>query len=147
MRDRTAVVEDRPRVSATINITPLVDVCLVLLIIFMVVTPMLHGSAEIALPETPRPPVLAEAENQLTITLERDHGGVKIDRVWTSWQDLPLRLRQAQAAGPDRKVVIKADGRVKYRTVLTILRQLSTAGFRGAGLAVRRLPGGGERQQ
>jgi biopolymer transport protein TolR len=138
-----ALASHRLQVSSKINVTPLVDVCLVLLIVFMVVTPMLHGSGEVALPATPRPSSLPESQNQLTITMPLGRGGVRVGPRWIALKDLAPALEQARREDPDRKVVIMADGRLEYRAVLTVMRQLSEAGFRRAGLAARRQAGGG----
>ncbi|HVT60611.1 MAG TPA: biopolymer transporter ExbD [Thermoanaerobaculia bacterium] len=55
-----------------INVTPLVDVCLVLLIIFMVVTPLPRSAVEVALPETAHPKNMAQVSNQLTVSIKSD---------------------------------------------------------------------------
>jgi biopolymer transport protein ExbD len=125
--------------SAAINVTPLVDVCLVLLILFMVVTPIMHGDAGVDLPATKRPQPLPEPENQLTISIQRD-GGLRLGQDWVSKANLPPALRRAWLRHPDKKVVIKADRRIAYRAVLGVMRDLAETGFRRAGLAATRLP-------
>jgi biopolymer transport protein TolR len=121
-----------------INVTPLIDVCLVLLLIFMVITPMLRRRPDIDLPRTQRPQPLTETARQLTISILPD-GSATLGQHCAAEPDLPAMLRQAHLADADRRVVIQADRRLKYRAVLAVLQQVSQAGFKRAGLATRRL--------
>jgi biopolymer transport protein ExbD len=123
-------------VKSQINVTPLVDVCLVLLIIFMVVTPMLERSALVAPPATRRPKPLPETSRQLTIAIRPD-GGIWIGTDPIAERDLPAALRRAQLRDPDRKVMIRADRKLKYRVVLAAMRAARAAGFSGVGLVTR----------
>jgi biopolymer transport protein ExbD len=132
----------RPRPATTtalraeINVTPLVDVCLVLLIIFMVVTPMLHQEV-VALPETARPERLPERSRQLTLTARAD-GVVRIGSGAVREGDLAAALAAIHAATPDREIVLKADRRLPYREVRRILRQVEQARFTQVGLVTER---------
>jgi biopolymer transport protein ExbD len=123
-------------VRSEINVTPLVDVCLVLLIIFMVVTPLLDaGRAE--LPETSQPESMAQGAHQLEISIRRD-GKVFVADQWVSADHLRGSLAAAHQGRPAAEVVVKADARLRYATVRHLLRDLEQAGFSGAGLATRK---------
>src|SRR5215813_5917651 len=93
-------------VRSDINVTPLVDVCLVLLIIFMVVTPMLQKGVNVALPETPSPEKMPENQKQLDVSVKVD-GSVYVSRNYVLDKDLPNAFRQAHENNPDREVVLK----------------------------------------
>jgi biopolymer transport protein ExbD len=129
-------------VRSQINVTPLVDVCLVLLIIFMVVTPMLSTHDAVLLPQTLQPRPVPEHRRQLTLVIEPD-GAVFMgaSRAPVALDLLPAALRDSLAEAPDRPVVIKADKRLKYRAVRDLMRMLMEAGCPRAGLAVERRPG------
>jgi biopolymer transport protein ExbD len=125
-----------PAIRSEINVTPLVDVCLVLLIIFMVVTPMLTDGGDIALPETIAPDRLPETSRQLDVAIDRGgqvfvaHRPVPVDRLQVVLQDLYER-------SPDRRVVIAADARLAYDQVRHLMRMLNRVGWRGAGIETR----------
>ncbi len=128
---------NRPRQRSEINITPLVDVCLVLLVIFMIVTPLLTQGAPVELPETGRPLALPQRETQLTLVLD-EHGTLSIgDERWargTFDEVLPLRL----AGRSPSDVVLRADGRLAFRDVREVLRLASVAKLEGLGLVTKR---------
>ena len=109
-------------VTSEINVTPLVDVCLVLLIIFMVVTPLLPGTS-VLLPETDEPQSIPERPAQLTITMEHD-GGLLIERNRISEADLVRELSPIYAASPERTIVLKADRRLKYERVREVITRV-----------------------
>ena len=121
--------------KSEINVTPLVDVCLVLLIIFMVVGPML-GQGRAELPETSNPPRMSQTE-QLEVVMESD-GRVFVGDRWIPSQDLLRAVRQVHERSPERKVVIKADRRLRYHEIRGVMRTLCEAGFSSAGLAVQK---------
>ena len=123
-----------PAVRSEINVTPLVDVCLVLLITFMVVTPLLTKGQSIALPETPRPPRLAEPPGQLRLTLRAD-GQVFLGDTAIPRSRLVDVLR---TAGADRELAIFADRRLPYRDVRAMLAAASEAKFETASLVTLR---------
>ncbi len=117
-----------------INVTPLVDVCLVLLIIFMVVTPWLRKGIDVALPETANPRSLPEVRGQLTVSI-RDDGDVYVDGIWVPQERLAATLKASHDSAPARPVVVNGDRRLPYKTVVTMLKTLQSAGFERAGLA------------
>jgi biopolymer transport protein TolR len=118
--------------SSEINVTPLVDVCLVLLIIFMVITPLLP-KGDVLLPETNDPSTLPETPGQLTISVKRD-GSIFVREARTRSEDLVATLSGIYAASPDRKVVAKGDRRLQYKRVREVMRLIREAGFQRAVL-------------
>jgi biopolymer transport protein ExbD len=121
---------------AEINVTPLVDVCLVLLIIFMVVTPMLKR-AEVALPETRRPDRMPEKQTQLTISIGRE-GMVHVGSLYVPAEGLPAALRQVYADTPDREIAIQGDYRLPYKEVRKVMELVQAARFTRVGLVTEK---------
>jgi TolR protein len=134
-RDRSDIF--RISMQSDINVTPLVDVCLVLLIIFMVVTPMLQKGVDVALPETMSPEKMPENERQLEISIKQD-GSVYVNQNWITDEVLPGALAEIYANNPDRDVVVKGDRRLKYKRVRQIMRLINEAGFTRVGLVTER---------
>ena len=125
-------------VRSEINVTPLVDVCLVLLIIFMVVTPLLMEGKPVQLPQTDDPEKMPEGAKQVDIAIMVD-GSVHIGDTWVpDKEQLKARLADIYTATPDKDVVIKADRRIKYRDVRDVMRLVNEAGFTGVGLATEK---------
>jgi biopolymer transport protein ExbD len=125
-------------VKGDINVTPLVDVCLVLLIIFMVVTPMLQKGVAVALPETNKPEQMPEGKNQLTLAVQVD-GRVFVEQNWVPDENLKATLADLHSQNPDKTVVIKGDQRVHYRRVREVMQLLNEAGFGRVGLIAKRI--------
>jgi biopolymer transport protein TolR len=126
-------------VRSEINVTPLVDVCLVLLIIFMVVTPLL-GTGAAELPETNRPQRMAERSEDVVLVVEQNLRTV-VDEKPVAATGLAATLREIHSRAPARQLVVKADRRLPYGKVREVLRAAQQGGFAGAGLAVRaRMP-------
>ena len=120
-------------VAADINVTPLVDVCLVMLIIFMVVTPLLRAGADVNLPQTDRPPGMPEGPKQKTISMTV-RAEVVIDGVWIPDQNLLGYFKDLYEKSPEKELVIKADKGLKYKEVRRIMQTVNEAGFGGVGL-------------
>jgi biopolymer transport protein ExbD len=123
-------------IKSDINFNPLVDVCLVLLIIFMVVTPLL-SNAKVVLPETRTPDMLPEREGQLTVSIEAD-GNLSIGPRKVAETELGAALAEIHARSPEREVVVKGDRRLAYDRVRQVLRRVNAAGFAKAGLATEK---------
>ena len=109
-----------------INVTPLVDVMLVLLIIFMVSAPLLNVGVPVDLPKT-EAGALREQEKPAAVTIGRD-GALHLNDDATTLADLPSSLR-ALPGGPDRAVYVRADGRAPYAIVAQVMARLSSNGF------------------
>jgi biopolymer transport protein TolR len=124
-------------VKGDINVTPLVDVCLVLLIIFMVVTPMLQTGVDVSKPETPNPTKMPENQKQLAVAIKSD-GNVFVGQNWVPKENLEATFEEIQATSPDKEVMIKADRRLKYKDVRGLMRLVNEAGFSRVGLVVDR---------
>ena|SRR6185295_8416182 len=129
-------------VKGDINVTPLVDVCLVLLIIFMVVTPMLQNGVDVALPETLKPDKIPENSKQLTVAIKAD-GSVFVGQNWVPDDHLKAQLEDTHNSSPDKEVVIKADRRLKYKQVRGLMRMINEAGFSRVGVVTVRDKSGG----
>ena len=118
-------------VRSDINITPLVDVVLVLLIIFMVVTPMLHRGVKIDLPETAHHEKKQDTGEQLVVSVRAD--GVFIETDKLEGEQLAARLRQ-ELKTSSRPVHIRADRNLKYGEVRKLLEQVHEAGAITVGM-------------
>jgi biopolymer transport protein ExbD len=128
-------------VKSDINVTPLVDVCLVLLIIFMVVTPMLQKGVDVALPETARPEKMPEGAKQLTVAIKAD-GSVSVSGKWVPQEGLAHFFKDLHAQSPEKTIVIKGDRRLKYRDVRKVMELVNEAGFAGVGLVAEKKQSG-----
>ncbi len=127
-------IESAGSVQSDINVTPLVDVCLVLLIIFMVVTPLLQSGVPVLLPETTSPEKYPEGQKQVKIAVQQD-GKMFIGQDWIPTKtELIRRMDDMLKADPQKEVVIKADRRLKYRDIREVMKALNEAGFTKVGL-------------
>jgi biopolymer transport protein ExbD len=124
-------------VRSDINVTPLVDVCLVLLIIFMVVTPMLQKGINVSLPETAKPEKMPEGTKQITMAITQD-GNVAVEQKWIPNDDLKAHLEEIHSQTPDKAVVIKADKRLKYKDVRKVMQVINEAGFSRVGVVTEK---------
>jgi len=131
-----------PPVRSDINVTPLVDVCLVLLIIFMVVTPMLQKGVNVTLPSTVDPEKMPENEKQLEVSIKSD-GNVFLGQNWIPDDSLPGALKEVFTNNPERQVVVKGDKRLKYKDVRKVMRLINEAGFTRVGLITEKRETGG----
>jgi biopolymer transport protein TolR len=122
-----------PTLRSEINVTPFVDVCLVLLIIFMVITPVLVNGPHVELPQATQAAAVPTAAKVLT--LQADHA-LLLDGRPLAPGDLPEALRKIQAA--DGRLAVRADRRLPYREVRALLAAASAAKLSGAELVVDR---------
>jgi len=119
--------------NSEINVTPLVDVCLVLLIIFMVVTPMLQKGVPINLPVTEEPEKTPDTEKQLQISVKSD-GSVYLGSTVVRKAQVQSELEAIHQKSPDREIAVKGDKLVKYGAVLDVLKACREVGFNNVGL-------------
>jgi biopolymer transport protein TolR len=124
-------------VRSDINVTPLVDVCLVLLIIFMVVTPMLQKGVDVKLPETSTPDKMPEGQKQLNVAIKSD-GNVFVEQNWVPNDNVKTFLQDIHTQTPDKSVVIKADKRLKYKDVRKVMQLINEAGFSRVGVVTEK---------
>lgn len=119
--------------TSDINVTPLVDVCLVLLIIFMVVTPMLQKGVPVNLPVTEEPEKTPDTDKQLQISVKAD-GSVYLGSLPVLKQQMQSELEKIHERTPDREIAVKGDKLVKYGAVLEALKACREVGFNNVGL-------------
>ena len=119
--------------NSEINVTPLVDVCLVLLIIFMVVTPMLQKGVPVNLPMTEDPEKTPDSEKQLLISVKAD-GSVYLGSTVVRKEQMQSELETIHQRTPDREIAVKGDKLVKYGAVLDVLKACREVGFNNVGL-------------
>jgi biopolymer transport protein TolR len=119
--------------NSDINVTPLVDVCLVLLIIFMVVTPMLQKGVPVNLPVTEDPEKTPDTEKQLQISVKAD-GSVYLGPNVIRKDQVEASLKDIYERTPDREIAVKGDKLVKYGDVLDVLKACREVGFNDVGL-------------
>ncbi|MEW5765954.1 MAG: ExbD/TolR family protein [Acidobacteriota bacterium] len=129
-------VGDKKSLNADINITPFADVCLVLLIIFMVVTPLLQKGVPVNLPTARNPEAQPEKESNINISLQED-GKLYYGAKWIPGDVLQESLQEDYARNPGRDVYIKADKRVEFVYVKDVLRTVQSVGFKGVGLVAQ----------
>jgi biopolymer transport protein TolR len=118
---------------AEINVTPFVDVMLVLLIIFMVAAPMLTMGVPVELPRTAASALPTEQEEPLTITLTAD-GRTMIQTTEVPMAELIARLTAIAAERDSNKIFLRADGAIPYQRVAEVMGALNAGGFNSIGL-------------
>lgn len=116
-----------------INVTPFIDVMLVLLIIFMVAAPMLTVGVPIELPETAANALPSEQEEPLAITMTAD-GRLMIQNTETPEDQLITRLTAIAAERTSDKIFLRADGAIPYAKVAEVMGALNAGGFNNIGL-------------
>ena len=129
--------------NADINVTPLVDVCLVLLIIFMVVTPMLQKGVPVNLPVTEDPEKTPDTDKQLQISVKSD-GTVYLGSLPVLKEQMQSELEKIHERTPDREIAVKGDKAVKYGAVLDALKACREVGFNNVGLIAQPKKGPGQ---
>lgn len=123
----------RSRPMAEINVTPFVDVMMVLLIIFMVAAPLLTVGVPVELPKTAANALPADQEEPLTVTITAT-GSVQIQTTEVARDQLVTRLRGIAAERTSDRVFLRADGAVPYETVMQVMGALNAGGFSNIGL-------------
>ena len=119
-------------VMSEINVTPMVDVMLVLLIIFMVAAPLLTVGVAIDLPQT-QAKSLDQDREPLTVTVN-DKGQVYLQNTDVKLDELIPKLRAVAKNGGDDRIYVRGDKKVDYGTVMRVMGRLSAAGYRRVAL-------------
>jgi biopolymer transport protein TolR len=120
------------RFMSDINVTPFVDVMLVLLIIFMVTAPMMTQGVDVALPEATAEPLPAETEH-LMISID-NKATIFINDVPVTVEDLNEKLKRIMSNRSDREVYLKADKDIPYGTVVRVMSEIKLAGVEKLGM-------------
>lgn len=123
---------------AEINVTPLVDVMLVLLIIFMITAPMLQHEVEVNLPEVTNTPH-AQSEEQFVLTITKE-GNVFLNRTAYTLEALRSHLLALSQAQPDPEMFLRADAEVPYGRVVQIMDAVKKAGILRLGMITQPEP-------
>nr|WP_321251467.1 protein TolR [uncultured Ruegeria sp.] len=123
----------RAQPMAEINVTPFVDVMLVLLIIFMVAAPLLTVGVPVDLPKTAASALPGDNEEPLTVTLTAD-GRVQIQTTDVARADLIGKLRAIAVERTSDRVFLRADGAIPYAQVMQVMGALNAGGFSNVGL-------------
>ncbi len=120
------------RLMSEINVTPFVDVMLVLLIIFMVTAPMMIQGVNISLPEASSEPLPAE-QDQILITID-DKNQIYINDYQVTLDFLQEKLMAIFEGRTDREVYLRADKRIPYGTVVRVMSEIKGAGVEKLGM-------------
>tara|TARA_R110002110_G_scaffold4150_1_gene21408 strand:- start:270 stop:749 length:480 start_codon:yes stop_codon:yes gene_type:complete len=123
----------RSQPMSEINVTPFVDVMLVLLIIFMVAAPLLTVGVPVELPKSAAGALPTEQEEPLTVTITAE-GDVQIQTTSVARDQLVIRLRGIATERASDRVFLRADGSVPYAAVMEVMGALNAGGFSNIGL-------------
>ena len=115
-------------VMSEINVTPMVDVMLVLLIIFMVAAPLLTVGVPLELPKTAAQAVPTVQEEPLTVSVQAD-GTISIQNSPIAEEELIAKLKAIAAERQDDKLFLRADGKIPYERVVQVMGALNNGGF------------------
>ena len=121
----------RPRFMAEINVVPLVDVVLVLLVIFMVTAPMLYRGLDINLPQTSTNTI--KPEQRVVLTVERDRR-IYLDKELVPLIEVQPRLHALRSSNREVSVFLRADRDVPYGTVVQVMDSIKKAGIEKLGM-------------
>jgi len=129
-------------ISSEPNVVPMADIMLVLLIIFMVITPMLQKGVSVDLVRTQNPRSMPDAdrEDAVVVAITRD-GKIFLGSDATQLGDLVTKVQEQIANRVDKTVYIKSDARAKYERVVTVVDEVRSAGVDQLGLLTDRIEG------
>ena len=136
------VGDDKGGMNHEINITPLADVMLVLLIIVMLIAPLIQKGVDVRLPEAPNTTDKPENDAQ-TILAVTASGEYFVENIQVAESDELQAVRDALDRKLERVILIKADQDASYSTVMTLLDQMQRAGIEDIGLVTERKVGSG----
>jgi biopolymer transport protein TolR len=120
------------RLMSEINVTPLVDVMLVLLIIFMVTAPMMMQGVDVQLPETTSKPLAAEKEH-LVLSIDLNNQ-IFINEFKVSLDSLRNSLTRLIENKPDKTAYLRADKSIPFGTVVRVMAEVKAAGIKNLGM-------------
>ena len=135
----TPITDSEDTVLAEINVTPLVDVMLVLLIIFMIAAPMLHQGIPVSLPEAKAKSLPVKTENPLVLSINKN-GLVYVQDKPVHPSQLVDRLKPILARHQDEMVFLKADRELAYGKVINVLNLLHEGGIHRVGMVTEQPP-------
>jgi biopolymer transport protein ExbD/biopolymer transport protein TolR len=137
-----AVRDEGKKVNSNINVTPMVDVMLVLLIIFMVITPMLQNKVQIDLAKVENPTNMPDAdkEDAIIVAVTRD-GAVYLGQNKVDPGELGSLVRDKLEDKTDKTIYVRADARAQYKVVEDAIDDVRTAGVEDVGLLTQRREG------
>jgi biopolymer transport protein ExbD/biopolymer transport protein TolR len=143
-----AVRNEGSKVNSNINVTPMVDVMLVLLIIFMVITPMLQSKVQVDMAKVDNPTAMPDAdkEDAIVVAITRS-GDVFLGQNRMAISELGTQVREKLADKPGKTIYVRADARAQYRAVEDAIDAVRTAGVEDVGLLTQKREGnlaGGE---
>ncbi|HEY6293304.1 MAG TPA: biopolymer transporter ExbD [Terriglobia bacterium] len=124
------------KMQSSINVTPLVDVVLVLLIIFMVMAPQMRKGPDVRLPKTEKPSQQGDERGRILVSIDQA-GGLWVNNKPVAAEQFGDALRAAVAAESDPKVVIRGDAKLNFGPVREAMQAIEQAGFRGVGLIAK----------
>lgn len=127
--------DEGAKVNSNINVTPMVDVMLVLLIIFMVITPMLQKDITVDLAKVNNPEQMTDAdkEDAIVVAITRD-GSIFLGRDRVQPDDLTNKIKDRIASQVDKRVFVRSDARAKYKNVVEVVDNVRAAGVDDLGL-------------
>jgi biopolymer transport protein TolR len=130
------------KVNANINVTPMVDVMLVLLIIFMVITPMLQNKVAIDMAKVENAIAMPDAdkEDAIVVAVTRD-GGVFLGQDKVAPEELGTKVAEKLADKPGKTIYVRADARAQYKAVENAIDNVRTAGVDEVGLLTQKKEG------
>jgi len=137
-----SVRNEGSRVNSNINVTPMVDVMLVLLIIFMVITPMLQNKVSVDMAKVDNPTNMPDAdkEDAIVVAITRD-GGVFLGQNKVAVSELGGLVRDKLADKPGKTIFVRADARAQFRAVEDAIDAVRTAGVDDVGLLTQKREG------
>jgi biopolymer transport protein TolR len=125
------------KMQSAINITPLVDVVLVLLIIFMVMAPQMRKGPDVNLPNTAKPNPQGDERGRILVSID-EAGGLWINDRPVAAEHFAEALNAAVGVEKDPRVVIRGDSKLTFLQVRDVMLAVEQAGFRGVGLIAKR---------
>ena len=138
LRSRSGRRRQRARPMSEINVTPFVDVMLVLLIVFMVTAPLLSAGVPVNLPEANAKPLAVEKE-PVSVTIDAD-GRVFVKDAEVPIDELVSKLSDAVGGNLDQRIYIRGDRSVSYGAIMRVMGDINGAGFRNIGLVSLKEP-------